>query len=39
MPRVKTHARRIDLEPGGAGKADLGIGPYGQQCDPMAWKK
>jgi hypothetical protein len=29
-----THAHRIYLAPGGAGKADLGIGPDGQSRDP-----
>ena len=30
----RTHAHRIYLAPGGAGKADLGSGPDGQPRDP-----
>jgi hypothetical protein len=30
----RTHAHRIYLAPGGAGKADLGIGPNGRPRDP-----
>jgi Toprim domain-containing protein len=30
----KTHAHRIYLAPGGAGKAELGIGPNGQRREP-----